>query len=162
MKPAISISIEDAAWKAIPHLTKMTKRAITACIDETNYRSRAGSELSILLCGDARMRELNNSWRGIDKPTNVLSFPLADVGGESLLGDIAIAYQTLDREARLEDKTFSDHYLHLIVHGFLHLLGFDHETDDEAEQMEACETRTLARLAVADPYGETPKIKGSA
>ena len=103
------------------------------------------------------MRALNARWRGQDKPTNVLSFPAA--GAEKLaesaaLGDIAVAFETLAREAEAADVPLADHYRHLIAHGFLHLIGYDHQTDEEAERMEALETRILARLGVADPYAD--------
>jgi probable rRNA maturation factor len=115
------------------------------------------AELSVLLCDDKTIARLNAQWRGQQKPTNVLSFPpppLQDaVPDERIpLGDIAIAYETLTREAEENRKTVSDHLSHLAVHGFLHLLGYDHHMDDEAEQMERLERDILARIGVADPY----------
>jgi probable rRNA maturation factor len=112
-------------------------------------------EISVLLADDATIRELNREWRGKDKPTNVLSFPAPEqpgVPGPRHLGDLALAFETLEREARDEDKPLADHATHLIVHGTLHLLGYDHETTGEAEIMEALEVKALARLGVADPY----------
>ena len=112
--------------------------------------------MSILLTDDAHQRILNRDWRNIDNPTNVLSFPqlepFSPVSG--LLGDISLARETLDREAADLGKTFSDHFVHLVVHGFLHLLGYDHIDDDEALQMEGLETQILAALGIADPYGD--------
>ena len=103
------------------------------------------------------MRALNARWRGLDKPTNVLSFPAAAperLGETPVLGDVVVAFETMAREADDEGKALADHFRHLVVHGFLHLLGFDHRSDAEAEAMEALERRILARLGVADPYGE--------
>jgi probable rRNA maturation factor len=119
--------------------------------------SKAG-EIVIVLTDDARMRRLNRKWRGQDRPTNVLSFPVntrhAGNGKRCLLGDIVIAYETTTREARAEEKAFDHHMAHLAVHGFLHLMGYDHETDEEALVMERLETSILARLNIPDPYSE--------
>ena len=114
------------------------------------------AELSIVLTDDAAQRELNRQWRGIDKPTNVLSFPQIEpfepvVG---ILGDIVLARETLEREAAELDKPFADHFTHLVVHGFLHILGYDHEEEGDAFDMEGLETRILASLGVPDPYDE--------
>ena len=101
------------------------------------------------------MRALNARWRGLDQPTNVLSFPAAAPAGIAkarLLGDVVLAFETMAREAADEGKPLADHYRHLVAHGFLHLLGFDHDSEADAERMEAIETRILARLGVADPY----------
>ncbi len=114
------------------------------------------AEVSVLFADDAFVRDLNARWRGQDKPTNVLSFPAApeNIPGPRMLGDIVLAYETVAREAREAGKTFEHHTAHLLVHGFLHLLGFDHETDDEAADMEARETRILETLDIPDPYAE--------
>ena len=117
------------------------------------------AELAVMLTDDAGIRTLNNNWRGIDKPTNVLSFPaLPPTGGGGpddaprMLGDIAIAYETTRKEADDEQKPFDHHLSHLAVHGFLHLIGYDHEKDDDAEAMETLETAILAQLGIPDPY----------
>ncbi|MCC6887375.1 MAG: rRNA maturation RNase YbeY [Hyphomicrobiales bacterium] len=111
-------------------------------------------ELTVAVVDDARMRTLNRQWRDLDKPTNVLSFPAADspAAPARYLGDIAISYETCRREAAAAGKALEDHVAHLAVHGFLHLLGHDHEADADAEAMEALERRILARIGVADPY----------
>lgn len=114
------------------------------------------AEVSVLLCDDPEIRRLNAQWRGKDSATNVLSFPTATVQAESHLGDIAIAYETVKKEAADEGKALLDHLSHLTVHGFLHLLGFDHEADEDAEEMEDMEREILGRLGIADPYGPEP------
>ena len=118
--------------------------------------AESDAEVSVLFADDAFVRGLNARWRGQDKPTNVLSFPAApDAGpGPRALGDIVLAYETVAREALEAGKPFDHHAAHLLVHGFLHLLGFDHETDAEAAVMEACETRILETLDIPDPYAE--------
>ncbi|HEX8374556.1 MAG TPA: rRNA maturation RNase YbeY, partial [Geminicoccaceae bacterium] len=115
-------------------------------------------EVSVLLADDAHVRELNRVWRGVDKPTNVPSFPAREPGepwpaeGPAHLGDVAVALETVLREAAAEGKAPGDHLAHLVVHGTLHLLGHDHDADAEADAMEALEVRVLAGLGVADPY----------
>ena len=110
--------------------------------------------IAVLVDGDERIRALNRLWRGIDKPTNVLSFsyPDAPAGAPQHVGDIAISYQTAAAEAAAEGKPFAHHMQHLAVHGFLHVLGYDHESDEDAEAMERLERTILARLGVPDPY----------
>jgi probable rRNA maturation factor len=110
--------------------------------------------VTIVVDNDDRIQELNKLWRGFDKPTNVLSFPSPDMqpGPVHTIGDIAISFETAAREAAAEDKSFADHMAHLAVHGFLHLLGYDHESDEEAEEMEGLERIILARVGVSDPY----------
>jgi probable rRNA maturation factor len=113
----------------------------------------AAGEVALALGDDAFVRDLNARFRGKDKPTNVLSFPAQDTG---FLGDVALARETLAREADEQGKQQRDHALHLLVHGILHLLGYDHETDDQATIMEDLERRVLARLELSDPYGDEP------
>jgi probable rRNA maturation factor len=113
----------------------------------------APCEITIALTDDAQMRDLNSRWQNKDQPTNVLSFPAGDAPGETgALGDVVIAYETTRREAEESGIAFSDHVSHLVVHGVLHLLGFDHRNDAEAEQMEDLERLALASLGIADPY----------
>jgi len=156
-KLSLDISVEAGDWPPITELVEMCERATSAALLETG-RSFApmGSELSVLFTGDEQIKALNWEWRGKDKATNVLSFP-AFASTRSgpippLLGDIVLAAQTVKREALEEGKTFQSHLTHLIIHGFLHLVGYDHETDAEAEEMEEVERRALARLAIPDPY----------
>lgn len=106
-------------------------------------------EISIVLESDENIQVLNRDYRGKDKPTNVLSFPQDE---EMLLGDIVLAYETIEREAREAKISFRDHFIHLVVHGFLHLIGYDHETDEEAEEMEQLEIDILESMGVKNPY----------
>lgn len=112
----------------------------------------AAGEVSLLLADDAAVRALNRDFRGKDRPTNVLSFPPGE-GARGFLGDIALAAETVLTEAKNQGKTPEHHAAHLAVHGFLHLLGYDHEIESEAEAMEARERAILAELGIADPYG---------
>jgi probable rRNA maturation factor len=108
--------------------------------------------LTLLLTEDGEMRSLNRTWRGKDAPTNVLSFPSGEIAATGFLGDVALAAETARREAREQHIAFQDHVSHLVVHGVLHLLGFDHDDDRAAEQMETLERTALASLGIADPY----------
>jgi probable rRNA maturation factor len=155
MKVSVDISVPSSLWRGLPRARAIARETIAAAAIESGAASREGVEVSLCLADDAGLRALNSRWRGIDKPTNVLSFPSATAGGlrdATMLGDIALAYETLAREAENLGVPLADHYRHLIAHGFLHLIGYDHETDAEAERMEALETRILARLGAADPY----------
>ncbi|UXN71317.1 rRNA maturation RNase YbeY [Devosia neptuniae] len=117
---------------------------------------KGAAELSILLTNDEEQHELNQQWRGKDSSTNVLSFPQIEPFGPvvGILGDITLARETLEREATEQDTSLSDHFTHLVVHGFLHILGYDHLTDAEALQMESLETQILAALGIDDPYAD--------
>jgi probable rRNA maturation factor len=152
MKLTLDISVPSLLWRRLPRARPIARETIAAAAE--SGAPGEGSDVSLCLADDAALRALNLSWRGIDKPTNVLSFPaaLGRPGEATMLGDIALAYETLAREAEDLGVSLADHYRHLLVHGFLHLVGYDHETDAEAERMEALETRILARLGVADPY----------
>ena len=118
--------------------------------------SASEGEVAVVLTDDCAIRALNRDWRSKDAATNVLSFPARESravrGAPCLLGDIVIAFETTEREARAEHKPFVHHLAHLAVHGFLHLAGYDHEADDEADAMERLETAILARLDMPDPY----------
>jgi len=117
--------------------------------------STAGHELSILLTDDEAIRSLNRQWCGIDKPTNVLSFPSAATTasiGTKFFGDIVIAYETLKRECDDEDRIFLHHLAHLAIHGFLHLIGYGHQADAEAEEMEGLESKIMKRMNLPDPW----------
>ena len=145
--PEIDVQMQSALWDTEPAAADTVRAAIEAAARLVPARG----EISVLLTDDAAVRELNRVWRKVDKPTNVLSFPAAKAGG-SLLGDIAIAYETLASEAAAENKPFLHHLPHHAVHGFLHLLGYDHQTDSQADALEGLERAALARLQIADPY----------
>jgi probable rRNA maturation factor len=147
--PAIDIVVESPLWRNEPDVAAAIRRAIGEAAEMTDAPARP---LAVMLCDDAAMRELNGRWRGRPEPTNVLSFPAA--GRTETLGDLAIAYETAAREAKAQGKPFADHLAHLAVHGFLHLLGYDHQSDAEAVTMERLEVAILARLGVADPYAK--------
>ena len=152
----IDIAIEAGGWAGEEALRALAEDAVGAVFAELG-RETPDSELSLLFTDDAHVRVLNRDWRGKDQPTNVLSFPAFEVApGDAIppmLGDIALAFETVTREAGLEEKPFDHHLTHLVVHGLLHLMGHDHEEDGEAEAMEALERAALARLAIPDPYG---------
>ena len=154
----IGLSVEAGEWPAEAELAALADRAVSAALAELGMTA-GHSELSVLFTDDAHIRGLNAEWRGKDKPTNVLSFPAFPIEpGDALppmLGDIVLAAETVRAESTLESKPFDHHLTHLVVHGLLHLLGYDHETDDDAEEMEELERRILARLAIADPYAVT-------
>jgi probable rRNA maturation factor len=150
--PLIDVIIEAPPWKTADGAESAVRRALTeaAIATRADFKDRT---VVVLLTDDASIRRLNAQWRHIDKPTNVLSFPPAPQHGSvKSLGDVAIAYETTAREAAEEGKPFADHLAHLAVHGFLHLLGHDHEGDAAAEKMEGLERAILARLGVPDPY----------
>jgi probable rRNA maturation factor len=146
--PTIDILIASPRWKAKRQAPAILRKAVRAAAAVV---STSAGELAIVLTDDSNIRALNRAWRGKDEPTNVLSFPVPKRTG-ALLGDIVIAYETLAREARAERKPFDHHLAHLAVHGYLHLVGFDHEDEDEAAATEGLETAILARLKVPDPY----------
>jgi probable rRNA maturation factor len=153
----VDILIESEAWKMLPEAEDVARRAIAAAAEDAVEKPRGSVELSLLLCDDETIASLNGQWRGQEKPTNVLSFPAPPLPGAGPhdkvpLGDIAIAYETLVREAAESGKTAPAHLAHLVVHGFLHLVGYDHEIDEDAEQMEHVERDILARIGVPDPY----------
>jgi probable rRNA maturation factor len=149
--PSVDIVRESPLWEGQPDIDATLGRAIA---EASIGASTKDAELAIVLTDDARIRALNRIWRGIDKPTNVLSFPAEDrgEGAPALLGDIVIAYETTKREALAQNTPFLHYLAHLTVHGFLHLRGYDHEADGEAEIMERLERQILARLGIGDPY----------
>ena len=159
----IEVIVRSALWQKRRTAKTVIKKAISAAAHAASTRP---AELAIVLSNDSGIQALNRDWRGKDRPTNVLSFPAAPVQGARkgsgksrvpapYIGDIVIAYQTTAREAVAEGKPFDHHLAHLAVHGFLHLLGYDHENDRDAEIMEGMERRILKRLAVPDPYASS-------
>lgn len=146
----IDVIVEDDRWSG--EIAELAALADACAASAAALEPGIAGEVAILFTDDAALRDLNRRFRRIDKPTNVLSFPSGAPGGE-FLGDIAIAFDTCRKEADAQGIAFRDHVAHLIVHGLLHLAGHDHETDEDAERMESLETRILARLDIADPYG---------
>jgi probable rRNA maturation factor len=151
-------------WRNAPNAEAVIQRAIAAAVERVDD-SVANAELAIMLTDDSGIRTLNSNWRGIDQPTNVLSFPALQPpapqkagAAPRMLGDIAIAYETMRREADQDGKPFDHHLSHLAVHGFLHLIGYDHTNDDDAEAMEALETQILAQLGIPDPYADLGRM----
>ena len=154
---AVDIALEAGAWGDEARWRPIAERVAAAVAARPEPIVPDEAELSLVLTDDARIRVLNRDWRGQDKPTNVLSFPAADADDDDpgpLLGDVIVAWETCSREAAEEGKTLDDHVTHLLVHGLLHLFGWDHEEEAEADEMEALETEILAGLGIADPYAE--------
>lgn len=144
-------------WRSALPARSLARQAIAAAEAESGLALRRGVEMCVHLVADADIQALNAEFRKKDAATNVLSFPAVDparLPTSPLLGDVFVAFETLAREAEEEEKPLADHYRHLVIHGFLHLLGYDHVDPAEAEAMEALEVRALARLGVADPYAQ--------
>jgi probable rRNA maturation factor len=152
----VSFSIElqfgDPRWRKVrglsAQLTDAAARALRA------GKAPRNASLTVLLTSDAAVKALNHDFRGKGKPTNVLSFPAPQTADDDYLGDVALAYGVTDKEARAGGKRLIDHTTHLVIHGVLHLLGFDHVTSRKANVMEPMETKILAQLGIADPYAE--------
>ncbi|MCZ2203384.1 rRNA maturation RNase YbeY [Bartonella sp. A05] len=155
----IDMTIESAEWGEEKVLYNIAEKALTATIQHCSL-DNITSELSLLFTNDEHMAQINAQWRNKNNPTNVLSFPAfplkAGQNPRSMLGDIVIARETVMREAKQEGKSFHDHLTHMVVHGVLHLLGYDHETHEEAHQMEELEKEILRKLSIKDPYTELP------
>jgi len=149
----IEVIVRSTQWRKRPTAKTVVKKAVLAAAIAASTRP---IELAIVLSDDSAIRALNRNWRGKNAPTNVLSFPAAAPGkarsASPYVGDIVIAYQTTEREAVAENKPFNHHLTHLAIHGFLHLLGYDHENDRDAQKMERLERKILERLAIPDPY----------
>jgi probable rRNA maturation factor len=148
--PTVDVIVQSPRWNRRPRVASLVRRAIAAAAPRAARRC----ELSVVLADDKAVRALNRKWRKKNAATNVLSFPVPDGGASPspVLGDIVIAYETTATESRAEGKRFDHHLVHLVVHGFLHLLGYDHESDAEADEMEHLERKILARLDVPNPY----------
>lgn len=150
--PHIEIVQNSGLWDGEPEAEEVVRGAI---LEAQREASSGGAEIAILLTDDSEIRELNRTWRKQDKPTNVLSFPAPAGAAGTHLGDIVIAFETVAREAKEEGKSLAHHLAHLAVHGYLHLAGYDHDTDAAAAAMERLETGILARLGISDPYAQT-------
>jgi probable rRNA maturation factor len=162
----LEIALEaDEEWDSSRSWVELARKAAEAAIAESAFPQLGESsrhvELSVRLAGDEEVRGLNSHWRGKDKPTNVLSFPMAETyeleqadedGPAIMLGDIILAHGVCEREAAEKGVTIDEHATHLVVHGTLHLLGYDHLADADAVDMERREADALARLGIANPY----------
>ena len=147
MATRIALRVEAPAWRRrLPAAEGLVRRAARAALAASKPRPRG--ELCIVLADDVLQRKLNHDFGGRDKPTNVLSFEGAPVS----LGDVVLALETIAGEAETQGKSLADHVAHLVVHGVLHLMGYDHQTDGQARRMERLETEILAGLGIADPY----------
>lgn len=173
--PAFEILIESVMWKKQKGLTPRLRRAVAATLAHLPPALRAFAQQTtwtVLLTTDAAIHKLNRDFRKKDKPTNVLSFP--QFSAETLrrilkhnvfegacleIGDIAVSSRYVFREAKAEGKDPCDHLTHLVIHGLLHLLGYDHETEAEAAKMEKLETRIMASLGLPDPYAQLPEVE---
>jgi len=162
--PITEVLVVAECWQIEPDAEAIIQRAVAAAA-ETVDAGLGEAELAVMLTDDAGIRTLNSNWRGIDKPTNVLSFPALPPAGPigpddapRMLGDIASAYETTRKEADDEQKPFDHHLSHLAVHGFLHLIGYDHESDGDAETMETLEQEILAQLGIPDPYADRERM----
>ena len=151
--PPLDIEIvrQSDAWDGAKISDDLLSQAAMAAFVGAGPRMENGRDIAILLTDDAEMQALNLKWRGNDAPTNVLSFPSG--GEQGHLGDVVLAYETVEGEAEQQNIAIADHAAHLVVHGMLHLLGYDHEQEDDAVKMETLETEILATLGIADPYG---------
>jgi probable rRNA maturation factor len=159
MTLSAGILISAPAWEREAGLEELVRRAILECARSCKLQFAGPCEVSVNFCDDATIRSLNAKWRGFDKATNVLSFPSpGPLKTKLMLGDIVIAYETVAREAAEQKKTLSNHVAHMIIHGFLHLIGYDHETPLEAERMESVERRVSSALGIPDPYAGTEAI----
>lgn len=161
--PAISLLIEESRWREDASILRLIRRAVRSTLTSCSPadplpRTGSGKSVTILLSSNAKLRALNGSFRGKDKPTNVLSF--ASAGDPGSLGDIAMAFGVVKSEARAQKKNIAEHAAHLAMHGVLHLLGYDHEKSNDARRMEALEIELLATLGIADPYRPRPYTRG--
>lgn len=163
-RPSVDLALTHEAgdWGDTRELEARARTVLAAAVQDLHANEAQGfpadpPEVSLVLGDDDMVTAINSEWRGQAKPTNVLSFPAFELApGDTpgpMLGDIILARQTIEREAAELGKPVDEHIAHLIVHGFLHLFGYDHGENDEAEKMEAIETRILISLDLSDPYG---------
>jgi len=158
-KLSIALNIEDNHWRAtFADIEALISKALNAALDAVEM-DEPQAEISLLLTDDAHQQALNLQWRRQDKSTNVLSFPGGDQYAHPdqavMLGDVSLAYETCFQESLDQSKSFSHHVSHLLVHGMLHLLGYDHEIEAEAEEMESMEIEILQGLGIENPYADS-------
>lgn len=161
---SIDVVEDGEAWSAFPSADALAGAASRMLARHARFKGEAPAVACVALSSDAAVQDLNRQFRGKDKPTNVLSFPAPEMPAiadddappdePEALGDIVIAFETVKREALEQGLDLADHFQHLVVHGLLHLLGFDHETDEEAQEMEGLEIEILSSLGIENPYGQ--------
>ena len=156
MSLQIDINVAAPAWEAVAGLEALTRDCLRQSLAASGAALAPDCEISVTFCDDAAIRELNAQWRGKDKPTNVLSFPTPALLRPSLCSATSSSPMRRSRaRPRSKARALRDHAAHMVVHGFLHLIGYDHETAAEAEAMEALERTIAAALGFPDPYAET-------
>jgi probable rRNA maturation factor len=156
---AVEIVRREPAWTRAQTTDALLRRAARAALGAAPHLPGEAYRVTLVLTGDEEMRELNRVWRGQDKATNVLSFPADVIRDRGFLGDLVLARETACKEADERGITLSNHVSHLVVHGMLHLLGFDHAEDEDADRMETLERAALASIDVADPYAEAGEAR---
>ncbi|MGB5084778.1 MAG: rRNA maturation RNase YbeY [Methylocystis silviterrae] len=151
----IDVNVAAPAWRRVGDLENLTKECVRQSLAVSGAVLAPECEISVTFCNDAAIQQLNAEWRGKDQPTNVLSFPTpGEIGRKPLLGDVIVAFETVAKEAEQQGKLLRAHTAHMVAHGFLHLIGYDHETAAEAERMEALERKIAMALGFPDPYAE--------
>ncbi len=160
--PKIEMNIACDGWPSMKALVGFAESAIASAIKTARLKFPDDAELSLLFADNDMVKKLNSQFREIDKPTNVLSFPGEDIrrGDDAgdMLGDIAFALETIEDEAKQDSLNFDHHLSHLMIHGFLHLFGYDHDNDIEADIMEAIETKALADMGINNPYENAANV----
>jgi probable rRNA maturation factor len=157
----VDVEIVDPAWLAAGDVESLAQDVVAATLTEVGKRVHPDAEVSVRLCDDDEIRALNLAWRNTDKATNVLSFPAPGGNRGPLLGDIVVAIPYVAIEARAAGRSLRDHLAHMLAHGTLHLLGFDHENENDAEEMESLERRILAKLGINDPYSDSVPVESA-
>lgn len=155
MNSETEVVLEDRRWRACLDPERLVTRVMGATFAHSRLKSYDKSGVSFLFCSDARIQELNLRWMNKDAPTNVLSFPsviTSQVFNAKYLGDIAIAYETILSESRNENKSMEHHATHMLLHGLLHLMGFDHQDEEHAAIMESLESEILVSMGIEDPW----------
>jgi probable rRNA maturation factor len=159
---SVDVQRHTSQWRAVRGVSAIVRRVATAAVRGAGVAVLPSVDVAVALADDAMVRATNRDWRAKDKPTNVLSFPAVApqrLATAPFLGDVILAYETVAAEAVTEGKRFEDHLTHLVVHGVLHLLGYDHMTDGDAALMEDRERLILAGLGLSDPYAGTDPLE---
>ncbi|MBI1981162.1 MAG: rRNA maturation RNase YbeY [Methylocystis sp.] len=151
----IDVNVAAPGWRRVANLENLAKECVRQSLAASGAALAPNCEVSVTFCDDEAIRALNAKWRGKDQPTNVLSFPTPGaLERKPLLGDVIVAYETVAREAAEQGKLLRAHAAHMVAHGFLHLIGYDHETAAAAERMEALERKIATALGFPDPYAD--------